>query len=248
MPEPQAYRTALVTGASSGIGTALVEALRARGLEVHALARDRERLQVLAARCGCIARALDLRDRDAVYALAGERDWDLLVNNAGLMRGFESLYLAAPDDIDATLDTNVRAVYHLLRALLPGMVERRRGHVVNIGSMAGLYALKSSVYGGSKGAVHMLSRNLRLELQGSGVRVTEVCPGRVRTELYDRAIDDPALRAERKHSGIRELDPEDVAAAVLYAIEAPWHVNVNLLELQPTEQTYGGSQFVPFGG
>ena len=91
----------------------------------------------------------------------------------------------------------------------------------------------------------MLSRNLRLELQGTGVKATEICPGRVQSEFYDVAIDDPKLSTQVKDSGIRELTPKDVAEAILYALDTPWHVNVNLIELQPTEQTYGGSQFVP---
>ena len=239
------FKTALVTGASSGIGSSIINSLAENGLEVHAVARRSERLHELAARTGCEVHTVDLRDIDQVYELGALKPWDVLINNAGVMKGFENLFLAAPDDIDITLDTNVRAVYHLLRAVLPGMVERTHGHVINIGSMAGLYALKSSVYGGSKGAVHMLTRNLRLELQGTGVRATEICPGRVTTELYDNAIADQELLAQLKDTKIRELDPADIAAAVIYALSAPWHVNINMIELQPTEQTYGGSQFVP---
>jgi NADP-dependent 3-hydroxy acid dehydrogenase YdfG len=239
------YQTALVTGASSGIGAAVVRALTRHDIEVHAVARRTERLQQLAQETGCIVHTLDLRDRDGIYELCERQDWDILVNNAGVLLGFEEVYTVDPQAIDASIDTNVRAVYHLLRAVLPGMVARRRGHVVNLGSMAGLYALRSSVYGGTKGAVHMISRNLRLELHGSGVRVTEICPGRVATEIYDQAIAEPELLKKLKDTRIRELDPEDIAAAVMYAVDSPWHVNVNLIELQPTEQTYGGSQFVP---
>lgn len=239
------YRRALVTGASSGIGVAVAAGLAARGIEVHAVARRAERLDDLAATTGCRIHVLDLRDTQKIYDAFGSMAFDILVNNAGHGRGFDPLHGGDPDDIDTSIDTNVRAVFHLLRALLPGMVERKRGHVVNMGSMAGLYALKSSIYGASKGAVHMLSRNLRLELQGTGVRVTEICPGRVSTEFYDVAIDDPVVRERVKNSGIRELTPGDVAGAVFYALDAPRHVNVNLIEIQPTEQTYGGSQFVP---
>lgn len=239
------YKTALVTGASSGIGAAVACTLAQHGITVHAVARRSERLQQLARETGCIPHTLDLRDSSGIYQLAAQQDWDILVNGAGVILGFEEVYTLDPEAIDVSIDTNVRAVYHLLRGVLPGMVERRRGHVVNIGSMAGLYALKSSVYGGTKGAVHMISRNLRLELHGSGVRVTEICPGRVTTEIYDQGIDNPELLAKLKDTGIRELDPQDIAAAVTYALDAPWHVNVNMIELQPTEQTYGGSQFVP---
>lgn len=241
------YKAALVTGASSGIGAATVRALAGRGLAVHAAARRSDRLEALAAETGCAIHRLDLRDRAALYDLLGGLEVDVVINNAGVGRGFDPLFRAAPDDIDATIGTNVQAAIHLLRAVLPGMTERKRGHVVNIGSVAGLYPIKSSIYGASKGAVHLLSENLRLELQGSGVRVTEICPARVATEFFDAAIDDPEKRAKAKDTGIRELQPEDIAAAILYALEAPWHVNVNLIELQPTEQTFGGFNFTPAG-
>ena len=170
---------------------------------------------------------------------------NVLVNNAGVGRGFGSLADANPIDIDCTLDTNVRAAVHAVRAVLPSMIERGTGHIVNVGSMAGLYPLASAVYGASKGAVHVLSMDLRLELQGTGVRVTEICPGRVRTEFYDAALDHPKERQRAEDSGIEELTSEDIAASVIYALDAPWRVNVNRIELQPTEQIYGGLQFTP---
>jgi NADP-dependent 3-hydroxy acid dehydrogenase YdfG len=129
--------------------------------------------------------------------------------------------------------------------VLPSMIERGVGHVVNIGSVAGLYPMSSGVYGASKGAIHFLSTNLRLELAGTGIRVTEICPGRVRTEFYDAAIDDPDLRDAIKETGVTEITSEDVAAAIAYALDAPWYVNVARIELQPTEQTYGGMQVTP---
>ena len=241
------YKTALVTGASRGIGAATVTALRRQGLTVHALARRKERLDELAAATGCTTHVLDLRDSNALYGLLGDLEADILINNAGLGRGFEPLFKAAPEDIDTTLGTNVLAATHVLRAVLPSMVARKRGHVVNISSVAGLYPIKSSVYGASKGAVHLLSQNLRLELQGSGVRVTEICPGRVATEFFDVAIDDAALRAKVKDTGIEELTAEDIAGAIMFALDAPWRVNVNLIELQPTEQTFGGFSLNPVG-
>lgn len=244
MPDSR-YTRALVTGASSGIGRAIAATLATRGLEVHGVARRADRLADLAHETGATVRSIDLRDTARVRELGGNEPWDVVVCNAGTMRGFELLHTAAPEDIDTAVDTNVRAVYHLLASALPGMIERRRGHIFLIGSMAGLYALQSTVYGGTKGAIHMLARNLRLELKGTGVRSTEICPGRVRTELYDVAIDDPVMRESLKESGIHELEPDDVAAALGYALDAPWRVNVNTIELQPVEQTYGGSQFVP---
>lgn len=240
------YKTALVTGASSGIGAAIVEQLTERGIKVHAVARRKDRLDELAARTGCVTHALDLHDTAGIKSLGESLPVDILVNNAGHGRGFTNLFEADVADVDDSIDINVRAVYHLLRAILPGMVERDHGYVVNIGSMTGLYSVPSSVYGGSKAAVHMLSRNLRLELAGKKIRVTEICPGRVATEFYDRAIDDPVLRDTLKNTGTNELTPADVASTVTHCLDTPAHVNINMVEMQPLEQTYGGSTFTPF--
>lgn len=240
------YKTALVTGASSGIGSAVVEQLTERGVTVHALARREERLEALAKKTGCHIHSVDLQDTDKIATLCGQLPVDILVNNAGHGRGFSKLYETPLEDVDDSIDINIRAVYHMLRAVLPGMVERDHGYIINVGSMTGLYSVPTSVYGGSKAAVHMLSRNLRLELAGKRIRVTEICPGRVATEFYDRAIDDPVLRETLKNTGTQELTPHDVASTITHCLETPAHVNINLVELQPTEQTYGGSQFTPF--
>ena len=239
------YDTALVTGASAGIGAAVVADLCGRGLTVHAVARREDRLAELAAATGCSTHVLDVRDTEAIDDLFGSLDIDVLINNAGVGRAIQSLVGADPDDIDQTIDTNVTAALHAVRAVLPSMIERGVGHVVNIGSVAGLYPMSSGVYGASKGAIHFLSTNLRLELAGTGIRVTEICPGRVRTEFYDAAIDDPDLRDAIKETGVTEITSEDVAAAIAYALDAPWYVNVARIELQPTEQTYGGMQVTP---
>ncbi len=239
------YRTALVTGASSGIGAATVAALSKRGLRVHALARRADRLERLAEATGCEIHRLDVRETDSLHQLIGSIKPDILINNAGLGRAFGSLATAEIDDIERTFDTNVTAATHAIRAALPEMIERADGHIVNIGSMAGLHAIPAALYGASKGAIHMLSTDLRLELEGTGVRVTEICPGRVSTGFYDVAIDDPEISAKAKNSGVDEVTAGDIAEAIIYALDAPWRVNVNRIELQPTEQTYGGTQFVP---
>ncbi|HEX9647760.1 MAG TPA: SDR family oxidoreductase [Alphaproteobacteria bacterium] len=238
------YRTALVTGASSGIGEAVVRALCARGLGVTALARRAQRLEQLAQATGCEAVVVDVRDRDALYAALDDREVDILVNNAGIGRGMTGLAETDPDDIDAAIDTNVGAVLHAVRALVPGMIARGRGHIVNIGSIAGMYPIHSALYGGSKGAVRLLSQNLRLELLGTGVRVTEICPGRVMTEFFEQAYGDAEV-VERITSGFDLLQPADIAEAIVYALEAPWHVNVATIELLPTEQAPGGVQSRP---
>ena len=237
------YKTALVTGASSGIGAAVVRALGARGLTVHAAARRGERLEALAEETGCVPVVLDLRDTGSLYQALGAIEVDVLINNAGLGRGFDALFTVRPEDISATLETNVLAAVHVVRATLPGMVERKRGHIVNIGSIAGLYPIKSSLYGASKGAVHLLSQNLRVELQGSGVRVTEICPGRVETEFFEIALGEEA--AKKAYEGFEVLVPDDVADAILYALDAPWRVNIGCIELTPTEQYVGGVTIAP---
>ena len=135
------------------------------------------------------------------------------------------------------------AAVHVVRATLPGMVERKRGHIVNIGSIAGLYPIKSSLYAASKGAVHLLSQNLRVELQGSGVRVTEICPGRVETEFFAVAVGEEA--AKKVYEGFEVLVPDDVADAILYALDAPWRVNIGRIELTPNEQYVGGVTIAP---
>ncbi|MBK0400388.1 SDR family oxidoreductase [Limibaculum sp. M0105] len=243
-----AGRVALVTGASSGIGAATVRALAEAGWHVHAVARRADRLRALSAETGAVAHALDVTDTGALERLAGEVAPDLLVNNAGLGAGIAGLDGATEDDIARTIGVNVAALLQVLRVFLPGMRARGRGHVVNLGSVAGLYPNQSAIYGASKGAVRQLSRNLRLELRGTGIRVTEIQPGRVATEFYDAAIPrDPATRARLKTTRIRELAPEDVAAAILFAASAPAHVNVSAIELQPVEQTFGGVSFDPLG-
>jgi NADP-dependent 3-hydroxy acid dehydrogenase YdfG len=239
------YGSALVTGASSGIGAAVVRRLCARGLTVHAMARRQRRLDALAEETGCLSHVLDVRDTPRLSQVISGLDADIVVNNAGLGRGFGKLHEARPEDINTTIDTNVRAAIHVLRVSLPGMLSRDRGHIVNMSSVAGLYPIASPVYGASKSAVHQLSQNLRLELAGSRVRLTEICPGRVSTEFFDAAIDDPDKRAAIKETGINELTADDIADAVVYALDAPWRVNVSLIELQPTEQVFGGMNLTP---
>ncbi len=236
--------TALVTGASSGIGEATVRALRNADVNVIAAARRRDRLDQLAESTGCVVLELDVRDRDAVRAL-GEQNIDVLVNNAGLGRAIGSFVDSEPSDIERTIDTNVTALIHLTRAVLPGMIERGRGHIVNISSTAALHAVPTALYGASKGAIHKFCKDLRLEVAGSGVRISEIQPGRVDTEFYDVAVDDPERRAQLANIPITPLAPGDVADAIMYVTNAPWHVNISQLEIVPQEQVYGGYGFAP---
>jgi len=238
------YKTALVTGASSGIGEATVRALSERGIQVYAAARRKEKLDVLAAETGCTPVVLDVKDKNAIYSTLNDLEIDILVNNAGLGKGFEALFKANPDDIQTTLETNVIGAAHVIRAVGAGMVKRNRGHVVNIGSVAGLYPINSSVYGSSKGAIHSMSQNLRIELKGTRIRVTEICPGRVATNFFNIAVDDPEKSA-KAFEGFEALTSEDISDAIMYAVDAPWRVNIGTIELSPTEQTFGGMEINP---
>ena len=247
--------TALVTGASSGIGAATALQLVQAGYHVHALARRRDRLETLAQSVRDDAgdyitpHSLDVTDSAALTELVRSIGrFDVLVNNAGLGRMDENLANSSIEDITATVNTNVTASMVAASAVLPSMIDQRHGHIVNVGSMAGLYPLAAASYGASKGAIHLLSLNLRMELRGTGIRVTEICPGRIATEFYDHAISNPEKRAVVQDSGVTEVTAEEVADAIVYALSVPPHVNINRIELQPTEQTYGGSQFDPVKG
>ena len=241
------YESALVTGASSGIGAAATRALRARGIAVHAAARNRDRLERLASETGCEVHAVDVGDSAAVHDAFGGLPVDILINNAGVGPGFDRGYNALPENIDAILKTNVLGSIQVIGAVAPGMVARGRGHIVNIGSVSSLHPMKSSVYGASKAALHMMSQNLRIELQGTGIRVSEVCPGQVATAFFDNAFEDREAEADYMQGleGMRILEADDVVAAILYALDAPPHVNVSLVELTPTEQVPGGLSNVP---
>jgi NADP-dependent 3-hydroxy acid dehydrogenase YdfG len=235
------YKKALVTGATSGIGLETAIRLAESGIHVTAAGRRKEKLIELQNKISCDIIEIDVRDQKKIYSEFGELEVDILINNAGVGRGFSPIFLAEPDDINTTTETNVTSFLHLLRAVVPGMVNRKKGHIINIGSIAGLYPVSSSVYGGSKGAVHMINQNLRVELSGTGVRATEICPGRVNTEFFDVAFSDNPDKRKQMTSGLKLLEQEDVADAIMFAINAPWRMNVSMIELTPTEQVPGGS-------
>jgi NADP-dependent 3-hydroxy acid dehydrogenase YdfG len=242
------YQTALVTGASSGIGEAVTRALCGRGLTVHAVARRGDRLQRLADEVGCTPLVLDLADTAAIRdALAG-LDVDIVVNNAGIGIGLESLATVDIAEMDTMIDVNFRAVLHVLRALLPGMVERDRGHVVNLSSVGGLYPSNVGAgYGATKAAVHKMSMDIRFDLKGTRIRVTEIAPGLVRSEFFDVRFGGDKEKVERqfRHED-GDIAPATIADAILFALEAPWHVNVSLIELMPVIQVMGGVRMTPF--
>ena len=231
------YKTALVTGASSGIGVEVVKILSENNIEVYSLARRKENLNILARTTGCKVLEIDIRNDNEVEKLKKFK-FDILVNNAGVGRGWNILDTTA-EDINITIDTNVRAFLQILRCTIPNMKRNKKGHIINVGSIAGIYPLSSSVYGGSKGAVHMINQNLRLELSGNGIRCTEINPGRVDTEFFDIAFDKEEDRKKMK-SGLTLLKPIDIANSILFALNCPPHVNISSIEITPTEQAPGG--------
>ena len=236
------YQTALVTGASSGIGAAVVERLSSEGLRVHALARNAKSLAALAERTGCIAHAIDVTDLAAITRLTQQVPFDVLVNNAGVDRP-KSFLNADAEDIDLLVDVNLRAVLHLCRLVVPGMVARDRGHVINISSIAGAYNFNgNSTYHATKAAVSMLSRQLRIDAFGKRVRVTEICPGRVATDIFAHVHGDSADTYERFVKGFELPQAADIANAIAFAIAAPVAVNIGHMEITPTLQVPGGLQ------
>ncbi|GAA3569261.1 SDR family oxidoreductase [Amycolatopsis ultiminotia] len=237
------YRSALVTGASTGIGAVLVQRLAERGLEVHAVARDRERLTALSRATGCVPHAVDLTSTEALTRLVDGLEIDVLVNNAGVSRT-GTILTADEFAVDEQIAVNLRAVLHLVRLIMPGMVARDLGHIVNISSIAGVYNFGgNTIYHATKSAVHTLSRQLRVDGYGKRVRITEICPGRVETEIFGRVLGDPAQAQREFFDGYESLKPEDIASAIEFAIASPRHMNVGHIEILPTFQVPGGLNF-----
>jgi NADP-dependent 3-hydroxy acid dehydrogenase YdfG len=234
------YRKALVTGASSGIGAAVVERLCSEGLEVHALARGAKALDDLAQRTGCTPHVLDVTDLAGVTRLTHETEFDILVNNAGVDRP-KPFLKADPDDIDLIIDVNLRAALHLCRLIVPGMVARDRGHVVIISSIAGAYNFGgNSSYHAAKAGISMLSSQLRIDVFGRRVRVTEICPGRVATDIFAHVHGDSRETRERFIEGYELPEAKDIADAIAFAISMPIAVNIGHMEITPTLQVPGG--------
>jgi NADP-dependent 3-hydroxy acid dehydrogenase YdfG len=226
----------LVTGASSGIGLATAELFAEKGHELTLVARRADRLGEIASRLKARAVPLDVSDRGAVES-ASWGEIDVLVNAAGLARGLSPVHEDDPRDWDEMLDTNVKGLLAVTRAVLPGMIARRRGHVVNLGSVAGYWVYpKGAVYCASKYAVRAISEGLRMDVHGTGVRVTEISPGMVETEFSAVRLRD-SERAKAVYSGMKPLTARDIAETILWCVERPAHVNIQELIVFPTQQS-----------
>jgi 3-hydroxy acid dehydrogenase / malonic semialdehyde reductase len=242
-------RVALVTGASSGFGAAIARRYARAGVRVVAAARRLDRLTALVDEFGedlIFASGLDVRDRAAIEQLVETlppafADVDVLVNNAGLALGLGPAQDADLDQWDQMIETNCTGLTYVTRAVLPGMVARRRGHVVNMGSIAATYPYPGgNVYGATKAFVHQFSLGLRADLHGTGVRVTCIEPGLVGgSEFSEVRFGGDTERVAALYAGADALTPEDIAAAVEWVTFQPDHVNVNLVELMPVSQSFG---------
>ncbi|MGR9132544.1 SDR family oxidoreductase [Rhizobium leguminosarum] len=246
MSEPLPYQVALVTGATSGIGRATVGKLREMGLTVYAVGRNAEALEELARESGAKPVRADVRDTAEIVKQLHGTDVDILVNNAGILSTRATFSEIEPSEIDAMIDINLKAPMHLTRAFLPAMVERKRGHLIYIGSSGGQAPYPNmAAYGPSKAGLSLFCDNLRCDLLGTSVRVTEVVPGRVQTELYRTAIAGNQARA-LLYDGYRPIQPSHIASIISNAIELPVFVDVARIEVFPTDQATGGGTMVKF--
>ena len=239
----------LVTGATAGFGETITARFIDAGHEVIATGRRTERLEKLKEKYGdkVLPLQLDVRDSKAIEQAISQlpAEWqaiDILVNNAGLALGMEPAQKANPDDWETMIDTNAKGVVLVTHAVLPGMVSRNKGHVINIGSTAGSWPYQGgNVYGATKAFVRQFSLNLRTDLHGTAVRVTNIEPGLVGgTEFSNVRFKGDDSKASSVYDGTKALTPEDVTEAVYWVSSLPDHVNINTLEMMPVCQTYGG--------
>ncbi len=241
-------RIAFVSGASSGIGRACARAFAGSGARLILAARRVDRIASLAeslrsAGADVHPMCLDVRDSEAVEAAIHglPKPWsdiDILINNAGLSKSLDPAFRNEVLDVDTMVDTNVKGLLYVMRAVVPGMVQRGRGHVVNIGSTAGHEVYPGgTVYCATKHAVGAISRGLKMDLHGTGVHVSSVDPGLVETEFSRVRFNGDMVRAAKVYEGMTPLTPEDVADAVLYCVSRPAHVNISEIILMPTDQS-----------
>jgi 3-hydroxy acid dehydrogenase/malonic semialdehyde reductase len=248
---PASPHVAFITGASSGFGAAIARRFAASGARTVLAARRLDRLTALSTELGGAVHLiqLDVRDRDAVRCAVADlpaefADVTVLVNNAGGAHGLEPAHEANLDDWETMVDTNIKGLLYITRALLPGMVQRDRGHIINLGSVAGSYPYPGgNVYGGTKAFVEQFSLNLRADLFGRRVRVTNIEPGMAETEFSLVRFKGDEDKARAVYRGIPALSAEDVAEAVLWCASLPEHVNVNRLELMSVMQSFAGFAF-----
>jgi 3-hydroxy acid dehydrogenase/malonic semialdehyde reductase len=241
-------RIVLITGASAGIGRSCAMAFAKQGARLILAARRLKRLEALAVELkrkpgeDILLLELDIRDQPAVERAVKElpAEWnaiDVLVNNAGLSRGLDKLYEGKLEDWEEMIDANIKGLLYVSRAVIPGMVKRGQGHIINIGSISGHEVYPGgNVYCATKFAVDALSKGMRLDLSGTALRVSQVSPGLVKTEFSVVRFRGERERAEKVYQGLTPLSPDDVADAVVYCASRPPHVNVSEIIVMPTDQ------------
>lgn len=237
-------KIALVTGATSGIGWATAEALADKGFDLIICGRRKERLEELASKLSVKTLQLifDVSDRKAVDEALGSipEDWksiDVLINNAGNAHGLSKIQDGNVDDWDAMIDINVKGLLYVTKALVPAMIERGSGHVVNVGSIAGKEVYPNgNVYCASKHAVDAINNGMRLDLMGTGVKVSQVCPGLVETEFSLVRFKGDSGRADTVYQGYDPLTAHDIADLIQFIVTRPAHVNIADTLILPTAQ------------
>lgn len=239
----------LITGASAGFGEALARQLVAKGHRVIGCARRAEKLDAIQQSLGeaFFPLVMDVSDTESIEAALAKlpadfRTIDVLVNNAGLALGTEPAYKAQLDDWMRMVDTNIKGLMALTHAILPAMVERNSGYIINLGSIAGTWPYYGgNVYGATKAFVQQFSLNLRADLLGTKVRVSNLEPGNVGgTEFSNIRYHGDEEKAAKVYEGFKSMSAEDIADILVWLIESPAHVNVNRLEVMPVAQTYNG--------
>lgn len=241
-------KTVLITGATSGFGQAAAELFVEKGWQAIITGRRADRLAALAARLGgsgVHTLCFDVRSAaevdQAIEGLPPQfSDIDVLVNNAGLALGLEMAHEANLEDWDTMVDTNIKGLLYMTRRVLPQMVARGRGHVVNIGSIAGDHPYPGgNTYGATKAFVSLFTDNLIADLQGTQVRVTNIEPGLAETEFSKVRFKWNEEKADSVYQGAQPLSAEDIAEAIYWAVDRPAHVNVNRIEIMPVCQSFG---------
>jgi hypothetical protein len=239
-------KTALITGASSGIGHATAIALAKAGFSLILCGRRQERLDELKNKLSTLGRMhtlnFDIRDKDAVFKAIDSlpsdiKAIDVLINNAGNAHGLDPIEKGSLEDWDAMLDINVKGLLYVSKAILPGMLHRESGHIINVGSTAGKEVYPNgNVYCASKHAVDALNQAMRIDLNGKGIRVGAINPGMVETEFSKVRFKDDVERAEKVYQGFQPLKPEDVADIITFMVTRPYHVNIADLTVMCTAQ------------
>lgn len=238
---------ALITGASAGIGEATAKELASQGFNLILVARRKERLEKLSQeitarhKVEVLAAAFDIRNRDEIEAFIATHSSSLqklevLINNAGLAKGSDKFHEAKESDWDEMIDTNIKALLNMTRAILPFLLANKKGHIVNIGSVAGRWVYPGgSVYCATKFAVRALSEGIRLDLMGKNIRVTNIEPGMVNTEFSLVRLGSQK-KADAVYAGMKPLTAVDIAETIAWVLNRPAHVNIQELVIYPTDQ------------